>query len=106
VLITRKEADDLIAVLGLLEVFAGEQACARIGDREIADLPAMRCSSFSSRRKCSTIRSCAAEIVHEAPDVPEPRHHGPRRRSNPEELAVCRPQPSFALCDRSTEAAV
>jgi DNA-binding GntR family transcriptional regulator len=41
VLITRKEVDDLIAVLGLLEAFAGEQACARIGDREIADIRAM-----------------------------------------------------------------
>jgi DNA-binding GntR family transcriptional regulator len=41
VLITREEADDLIAILGLLEAFAGEQACARIGDGEIAAIRAM-----------------------------------------------------------------
>jgi DNA-binding GntR family transcriptional regulator len=39
--ITRKEADDLISVLGILEAFAGEVACVHIDDDGIAVIRAM-----------------------------------------------------------------
>jgi DNA-binding GntR family transcriptional regulator len=39
--ITRKEADDLVSVLGILEAFAGELACARIDDDGVAEIRAM-----------------------------------------------------------------
>jgi DNA-binding GntR family transcriptional regulator len=36
--ITPQEAEDLILVLGVLEAFAGELACARIDDRQLRDI--------------------------------------------------------------------
>jgi DNA-binding GntR family transcriptional regulator len=39
--ITLKEAEDLISVLGVLEAFAGDLACSRIDDRQLADITAM-----------------------------------------------------------------
>jgi DNA-binding GntR family transcriptional regulator len=39
--ITPKEAEDLIAVLGILEAFAGEVACAVIDERTVADIRAL-----------------------------------------------------------------
>jgi DNA-binding GntR family transcriptional regulator len=39
--ITRQEADDLASVLGILEAFAGELACARIDEHAVAEIRGM-----------------------------------------------------------------
>jgi DNA-binding GntR family transcriptional regulator len=39
--VTLKEAEDLISLLGVLEAFAGDLACSRIDDRQVADITAM-----------------------------------------------------------------
>jgi DNA-binding GntR family transcriptional regulator len=65
--ITHKEADDLIAVLGLFEAFAGEQACARIGDREIAEIRAMHDQMVEHFRRAEKLHYVQLNrAIHEA----------------------------------------
>jgi DNA-binding GntR family transcriptional regulator len=65
--ITLKEAEDLISMLGVLEGFAGDLACSRIDDRQLADIRDMHqrmIEHFGRREKWPYIELNRA--IHEA----------------------------------------